>query len=187
MGRASAPSTFLTLTPEPPDRGASGSCSSSDSRYRTHPRRNSGQVGTVGIRPVGSGNRPKSAGWCQHSSWPELSRCMRMPSRSFLISTITCSREHRVEILVHAHLQLPVLQIVFACVRTRSREPGDSVSATWCHQRPPRRAPLRARVWPAWRCPFKCDPTSAESYKSNQLIRECLRLAKPRLPGCIAK
>src|SRR5213592_3387168 len=60
---------------------------------------------------------------------------------------------HRVEILVHAHLQLPVLQIAFACVRTRSREAGDSVSATWCHQRPPRRAPLRARVWPAWRCP----------------------------------
>ena len=82
-----------TLAPEVTDLGASGGCSSSDSRYRTHPRRNSDYVGTVGTWSVGSGNRPQSAGWCQHSSWPELSRCLRMPSRSFLISTINWLRD----------------------------------------------------------------------------------------------
>jgi len=38
---------------------------------------------------------------------------------------------HRFEILVHAHLQVAFLQIVVAIARTRRRESGDSVSATW--------------------------------------------------------
>jgi hypothetical protein len=44
------------------ERGARGSCSSSDSRYRTQPRRNAGHVGTVGIGSVRCGSSPHSAG-----------------------------------------------------------------------------------------------------------------------------
>jgi hypothetical protein len=44
------------------ERGALGSCSPRDWRYRRQPRRNAGHVGTVGSGSVFSGKRPQSAG-----------------------------------------------------------------------------------------------------------------------------
>jgi hypothetical protein len=73
--------------------GALGACSSRDCRYWMHPRKNCGQSGTTGSGSDGSGRSDHSAGWCQHSSWPVLSRCARMPCRSFLTSPISCSRD----------------------------------------------------------------------------------------------
>ena len=43
-------------------RGAFGACSSSDCRYLTHPRMNSGHSGTTGTESVFSGRSPQSAG-----------------------------------------------------------------------------------------------------------------------------
>ena len=74
-------------------RGAAGACSSRDCRYWMQPRRNCGHSGTTGIGSVFSGKSAQRAGWCQHSSCPELSRCLRMPSRSRRASAINCSRD----------------------------------------------------------------------------------------------
>ena len=71
--RAGAPRGLRRLTPSrrgPPRsagqpwkgcvvRGASGSCSSSDCRYLTHPRMNTGHSGTVGTGSVRSGEPPQ--------------------------------------------------------------------------------------------------------------------------------
>ena len=73
-------------------RGAFGACSSSDCRYLTQPLMNSGQSGTTGIGSVFSGNRPQSEGWCQQRSCRLLSRCLRIPCRSFFTSSISFSR-----------------------------------------------------------------------------------------------
>lgn len=73
-------------------RQAPGACVSGDSLYLIHPRINSGHSGTTGVGSVFSGNRPHSAGWCQHSSCSLLSRCSRMPVLSLLTSVMSCSR-----------------------------------------------------------------------------------------------
>lgn len=73
-------------------RGAFGACSSSDCLYLTQPLMNSGQSGTAGMGSVFSGNRLQREGWCQQRSCRLLSRCLRMPRRSFLTSSINSSR-----------------------------------------------------------------------------------------------
>ncbi len=55
--------------------------------------RNCGQSGTTGRGSDCSGSSDQSARWCQHRSCPMLSRCSRMPRRSFLASATSCSRD----------------------------------------------------------------------------------------------
>ena len=73
-------------------RGAWGACTSSDCRYWTQPRMNSGHAGTSGTGSVVSGSSPHRAGWCQHRAWRLLSRWARIPCRSFLTSVSSSSR-----------------------------------------------------------------------------------------------
>jgi hypothetical protein len=55
-----------------------------------------------------------------------------MPSRSFFVSTINCSRDI-VSRSSSRHSSIGIPSIVVALVRARSLESGESVSGTWGH------------------------------------------------------
>lgn len=102
-------------------RGASRNSSSRDCRYWTRPRSKCGQAGTDTSADSSSGSRPHSCGWCQHKSWPVLSRCAWVPAWRGLISTASSSHVRAVKSpsrVSSAVLSLPITTGPFALAAT---------------------------------------------------------------------